>query len=319
MSDAAIFAEELISEGRSGPSLDYVERHSREVSRLAYHGGTISDHDVDSLVALLGDPTAFLNTRTERLNHVSLIRRNITRALLVQARRTDDGALVRRLREVTDVYQSDFPGLEPVPPRIVHALFDGFDSDDAAVCDAAMRMCSAMAVATDLTPVLDVVVGQLGTPRSRQGRRKFAPGAAARGALVTFSLNGPADLDDLCTRVAAKGAIGTLAALYTVRRQFDRITPLDTSSASRRALVGGIRDAVHAVAWTLRWDLREVAASAYPFPRAIAVAEGLATTAATRAEVAKLRARYLDRPSGRRHRPTSENRAGDPVEGEGGG
>jgi hypothetical protein len=91
-----IFAEELISEGWSGPDLDYVERHARGVGRLVYNGGAISGQDVDSLIALLGDPTAFLNTRTERLNHVSLIRTIVTKALLVQARRTDDGELVRR-------------------------------------------------------------------------------------------------------------------------------------------------------------------------------------------------------------------------------
>jgi hypothetical protein len=39
-------------------------------------------------------------------------------------------------------------------------------------------MCSAMATATDLTPVLDVVIGQLDGPKSRQGRRRFAPSRA---------------------------------------------------------------------------------------------------------------------------------------------
>jgi hypothetical protein len=303
-----IFAEELISEGWSGPNLDYVERHARGLRRLTYHGGTISDQDVDSLVALLGDPTAFLNTRTERLNHVSLIRKMVTEVLLVQARRTDDGVLVGRLRAVTNVYLSNFPGLQPMPPRILHALFDGFDTQDLAVRDAAMRMCSAMAAATDLTPVLDVVIGQLDAPKSRQGRRTFAPGVAAREGLITFSLTAAADLDDLCTRVAAEvsrgsdpdlGPLRTLAALHTVRQQFDRVTALNSSSASRTALVGGIRDAVHAIAWNLGLK-RPVPDTAYPFAVAIEVAAGLATTAANRAEVAKLRARYIDRPSGRR-------------------
>jgi hypothetical protein len=94
------------------------------------------------------------------------------------------------------------------------------------VRDAAMRMCSAMAAATDLTPVLDVVIGQLDAPKSRHGRLRFAPGVAAREGLITFSLTAAADLDDLCTPGSRRGQprqrprpgpVRTLAALCTVR------------------------------------------------------------------------------------------------------
>lgn len=300
-----MFADELILEGFGGPSLQCVEGHARGVYKQVHDGGQLAAEDVKSLVGLLGDSTAFLAGPQLPADKVSLVRLYITMAVRVQALRMDDPGLLRRLRQVTDVYGS--PPDVPVTARCLLALVDGVGEESLKRRRGAMLLCGGLVGlrTADLTPVLDVVIAELSSPEEGRGLRRVAPAVAARETLVRWGMVTD-DLDGLCVQVAAavdpaaptQSALRALAGLYAVGERFDALPGLVGRVSTRADVIGGIRDAFYALSFNARMH-RSIPDPDYPFDRAIDVAEGLCTNAGHRKVVAELREahRRLGRPT----------------------
>ncbi|MFF3062783.1 hypothetical protein, partial [Streptomyces sp. NPDC057909] len=281
-----IWVEKLLDEGWGGPSALYVRDHARAVFKEVHAGATIAPGDVGSLVDLLGDPQAFVNEPTEPAHLRDENRRYITQALLIHACRGDDPNLVRRLRQVasSEVHRVDLR--LPVSLPCLFALFDGLDQEELAVRHTAMRMVGNIHRQTDITPILETVIGELASPEHGRGYRRISPADGARSVLVKHSLDTDV-FDGLRERVAAavapsaptQNALRTLAALHAVAEQFDQVVGLVGRVSTRAPVIGGIYDAVCKIAWNLElaWHVPN---ARYPFAEAITVAEGLATNAA---------------------------------------
>ncbi|MCZ7456741.1 hypothetical protein [Streptomyces sp. WMMC940] len=292
------FAEELLLEGRGGPSALYVRDQARGVARAVHAGAALAPDDVGALVDLLGDPRAFVNEPTEPAHLREENRRRIAESLLVHACRTDDPLLVRRLRQVapSEVHRVDLR-LQLSAPCLL-ALFEGLDQDELAVRHTAMRMVGNIHRQTDITPVLDIVIGELVSPEHGRGHRRVAPADGARSTLVDYSLHTDG-FDSLYERVTAvvapsaptRNALRTLAALCTVAERFALVTGLVQRAATRTPVIGGIHDAVCRIAWNLELEWH-VPNARYPFAEAMTVAEGLATNAGHRKQVEDMRRRY---------------------------
>ncbi|MFD9522835.1 hypothetical protein [Streptomyces sp. NPDC059979] len=292
-----VFADELLLEGYGGPSALYVRDQARGVVRAVHAGAAIAPDDTDKLVDLLGDPQAFINEPTEPAHLRGDNRHNITNALLIHACRTDDPDLVRRLRQVapSEIHRIDLRLPLSVPCLL--ALFDGLGQEELAVRHAAMHMVRNIHRQTDITLILDTVISELASPE--QGRRyhRVAPADGARWALLSYSLDTD-DFDSLRERVAAaidpstptQNALRTLAALYAVTEQFDRVISLVGRASTRVAVIGGIHDAVCEIAGNLGFA-RHLTNDRYPFTEAITLAEGLATNAGHRKQVEDMRKR----------------------------
>lgn len=297
--ETPVFAEELVTEAWCGPSLAYVEGHAQAVCTRVHGGGRLAAEDVDSLVTLLGDRTAFLAEPQLQANRVAVVRRLITAAVLVQALRMDDPGLLRRLRKVTDVYIGGPPRM-PVTPRCLHALVDGVGAESLSQRQSAMRLCGDLVGSgwADLTPVVGVVIAELSSPEEGRGLRHVTPAVAARETLVRWGMVTD-DLDGLCVQVAAAvdpagpsaSALRALAGLYAVGERFDALPGLVGRANTRTAVIGGIRDAFHAQAFNVELR-RPIPNPTYPFDRAIDVAHGLCTNVGHREVVAGLRQRY---------------------------
>ncbi|MFG2794805.1 hypothetical protein [Streptomyces sp. NPDC048419] len=283
--------EELVLEGCGGLSTLCVRDQACGVLRAVHAGAVIAPGDVGELVDLLGDPQAFVNAPTGSASLRKEIRCYIAGSLLIHACRTDDPGLVRRLRHVAspEVYRFDLRF--PLSLPCLCALFDGLGQEELAFRDAAMHMARTIHRQTDITPILDTVIGELASPERGFGYRRIAPADGARWALVDYSLN-THDVSDLCEQVAAvlippaptQNALRTLAALYAVAEQFDRVINLAGGPSTRTAVIGGLHDAVCRIVWNLELA-RPVPNARYPFGEAIAVAEELATNASHRKQV----------------------------------
>ncbi|MFJ5774608.1 hypothetical protein [Streptomyces sp. NPDC093094] len=292
------FTEELLLEGCGGPNALYVRDQARGVLGAVHAGAAITADDAGNLADLLGDRQAFVNEPTEPAHLREESRRHITAALLIHACRTDDPDLVRRLRQVApyEVHRIDLRLPLSVPCLL--SLFAGLGQEEPAVRHAAMRMARNLHRQTDITPILDIVIGELASPEQGRGWRRIAPADGARGALVGYSL-GTTDLDSLCEQVAAavdpsaptQNALRTLAALYTVTGQFDRVTGLVGRASTRAPVIGGIHDAVCGIAWNLEHGWH-VPSAGFPFAEAVTVAEGVATNAGHRKQVEAIRDRH---------------------------
>ncbi|MET7458578.1 hypothetical protein ABZT03_43620 [Streptomyces sp. NPDC005574] len=293
-----MFAEELLAEGCGGSNALDVRDQARGVFKAVHAGATITPDDVGNLADMLGDRQAFVNEPTEPVHLREENRRYITAALLIHACRTDDPDLVRRLRQVapSEVHRIDLP--LPLSTPCLLSLFAGLDQDERAVRDAAMRMARNIHRQTDITPILDIIIGELASPEHGRGWRRAAPADGARWALVYYSLD-TTDFDGLCEQVEAaidpsaptQNALRTLAALFAVSEQFDRVSGLVGLAKTRAPVIGGIHDAVCGIAWNLE-HARHVPSTDFPFTEAVTVAEGLATNAGHRKQVEAIRSRH---------------------------
>ncbi|MGW6576558.1 hypothetical protein ACWGAN_30920 [Streptomyces sp. NPDC054945] len=294
---ACVFADELLLEGYGGPSALYVRDQARGVVRAVHAGAPIAPDDTHKLVDLLGDAEAFINEPTEPAHLRGGSRHDITKALLIHACRTGDPDLVRRLRQAapSEVHRIDLRLPLSVPCLL--ALFEGLDQEELAVRHAAMHMVRNIHSHTDITPVLDTIISELASPEHGRGYHRVAPADGARWALLAYS-RGTYDFDSLREWVAAaidrstptQNALRTLAALYAVTEQFDRVISLVGRASTRVAVIGGIHDAVCEIAGNLR-PTRHPVNERYPFAEAITLAEGLATNAGHRKQVEDIRKR----------------------------
>ncbi|MFG2989474.1 hypothetical protein ACGFZK_09335 [Streptomyces sp. NPDC048257] len=292
-----VFADELLLEGYGGPSALYVRDQARGVVRAVHAGAAVAPDDTDKLVDLLGDPQAFINEPTEPAHLCGENRHNIARALLIHACRTDDPNLVRRLRQVapSEVHRIDLR--LPLSVPCLFALFDGLGQEELAVRHSAMHMVRNIHGHTDITPILDTIISELASPEHGRRYHRVAPADGARWALVAYSLDTD-DSDSLRERVAAvidpatptQNALRTLAALYAVAEQFDRVISLVGRASTRVAVIGGIHDAVCGIAGNLG-TAGDLPNARYPFAEAITLAEGLATNAGHRKQVEDIRKR----------------------------
>ncbi|WP_371674759.1 hypothetical protein OG985_48965 (plasmid) [Streptomyces sp. NBC_00289] len=292
------FAEELLAEGCGGPSALYVRDQARGVFKAVHTGATITPDDAANLVNMLGDLQAFVNEPTEPAHLREENRRYITAALLIHACRTDDPDLVRRLRQVapSELHRIDLR--LPLSAPCLLSLFASLGQEEPAIRDAAMRMARNIHRQTDIAPILDIIIGELASPEHGRGLRRAAPADGARWALVYYSLD-TTDFDGLCEQVTAaidpsaptQNALRTLAALYTVTEQFDRVIGLVGRAHTRAAVIGGIHDAVCGIAWNLE-HARHVPSADFPFTEAVTVAEGLTTNAGHRKQVEAIRNRH---------------------------
>ncbi|MFI7360408.1 hypothetical protein ACIBTP_41725 [Streptomyces avidinii] len=294
---ACVFADELLLEGYGGPSALYVREQARGVVRAVHAGAAIAPDDTNKLVDLLGDAEAFINEPTEPAHLRGGNRHDVTKALLIHACRTGDPDLVRRLRQVapSEVHRIDLRLPLSVPCLL--ALFDGLGQEELAIRHTAMHMVRNIHSHTDITPILDTVISELASPERGRGYHRVAPADGARWALLAYS-RGTDDFDSLYEWVAAaidpstptQNALRTLAALYTVTEQFDRVISLVGRASTRGAVIGGIHDAVCEIAGNLRFT-RHLPNARYPFAEAITLADGLATNASHRKQVEVIRKR----------------------------
>ena len=293
-----VFADELLLEACGGPNARYVRDQARGVFRAVHAGAALAPDDAANLADVLGDPQAFVNAPTGPAQLREGSRRYIVAALLIHACRADDPDLVQRLRQVapSEVHRVDLR--VPMSASCLLALFDGLGGEELGVRQTAMHMVGNIRLHTDIAPVLDIIIGELTSPEYGRGLRQVAPAGGARWSLVQYSL----DADDsvgLCEWVRAaidpaaptQDALRTLAALYAVAEQFDRVIGLVGGATTRDAIIGGIHDAVCAILGNLELA-RPVPSADYPFAEAIAVAEGLATNAGHRKQVDEIRKRH---------------------------
>ena len=304
-----VFADELLLEACGGPNARYVRDQALSVFKAVHAGAALAPDDADRLASVLGDPQAFVNEPTDPTHLREGNRRYITAALLIHACRTDQPDLVRRLRQVAqrEVHHIDIR--LPIPQSCLHALFDGLGQEELSIRAAAMNMVGNLHSHCDITPVVDIIVGELASPQQGRGLRLIAPAIGARETLVSYSLASD-DFNGLCQRVAAaidpcaptQSALRTLAALYAVAERFDQVIGLVGRASTRAEVIGGIRDAVCAICWNLQHA--RPAPTSYPFPQAITVAEALATNAGHRKQVQDIRKRH-DRFQRRKAQSTS--------------
>ncbi|MFF3454364.1 hypothetical protein ACFYXH_08520 [Streptomyces sp. NPDC002730] len=294
-----VFAEELLLEACGGPDALHVRDHARYVFKAVHEGAALAPDDAENLTDVLGDPQAFVNEPTEPADLREENRRYITRALLIHACRTGDPGLVRRLRQVSrsEIYRID-PHL-PIPAPCLLALLADLGQEELPIRHAAMSLVRNIHLQSDVTPILDIIISELGSPERRRGLVREGPAAEASLALVGYSLSLNSEkADGLCERVAAainpsapaQSALRTLAALYAVAEQFDRVTSLVGQASTRAEVIGGLYDAIGAICWNLE-HARPVPNARYPFDEAVTLAEGLATNAGHRKHVLEIHKR----------------------------
>jgi hypothetical protein len=290
-----VWAEELLLEACGGPDALYVSDHARYVLNEVRAGAALAADDAANLTDVLGDPQAFVNAPTEPARLREGNRRNITGALLIHACRTDDPGLVRRLRQVarSEIYQIDLH--VPIPAPCLLALFADLGQEELLIRCAAMRLAEKIHWFSDVTPILDIIIGELGSPERRRGMVREGPSVQAGHALVSYSLSLNSEgLDGLCERVVAAlnpsastpGSLRTLAALYWVAERFDQVTGLVGRASTRAEVIGGLYDAIGHIGFHLDETRRTVPNAQYPFDEAVSFAEGLATNAGHRKMVA---------------------------------
>lgn len=162
-----------------------------------------------------------------------------------------------------------------------------------------MRLAANIRWFSDVTPILDIIISELDSPEHRRGMVREGPAVEAGQALIAYSLSLNSEgLDGLCERVVAAlnpsaltlGALRTLAALYWVAEQFDRVTRLAGRASTRAEVIGGLYDAIGQIGSHLD-HVRPVPNTRYPFDEAVSLAEGLATNAGHRKMVAETRKR----------------------------
>ncbi|MCX4633023.1 hypothetical protein [Streptomyces sp. NBC_01443] len=292
-----VFAEELALEACGGPDALHVRDHARYVFKAVHEGAALAPDDAENLTDVLGDPQAFVNEPTEPADLRENNRLDITGALLIHACRTGDPGLVRRLRQVSrsEIYR--IGPLLPIPAPCLLALFADLGQEELPIRHAAMYRVRNIHLQSDVTPILDIIISELGSPERRRGLVRKGPAAEASLALIAYSLS-LKKADGLCERVAAAinpsapapSALRTLAALYAVAEQFDRVTSLVGQASTRAEVIGGLYDAISAIAWNLE-NARPVPNARYPFDEAVTLAEGLATNAGHRKHVLEIHKR----------------------------
>jgi hypothetical protein len=263
------------------------DRRAAEEHANALHRSTEPLHP-DDVEALLAMPDGWGHGRSR-----------VATALLQHALRSDDPALVTRVRDLGPFSSLAFGGL---PARCLRAALVGLDALSTLERFHRLRFWSTKVNVCDFSVVADVLADELGSRAEGTGRNKITPGSLAaeillRSALIgrdpaalCAPLSGATNRPDRPTRERA--ALAALAGVEALREQFDAVRLLAVGRPARRAaVVTGIVTAVDVASTQFHRHGRQ-GHSGFPYAEAIAVADELAATPTTKKLVSAVRVRH---------------------------